>query len=190
MLGPLHQLRSQLIAPAATAAPTRRSTAGRPVRLRGHAGRRNMKAMFFRFAFPVLLFSATSCNSLPKIITVPLSVRQYGESISAEGSWRKSAGTMVEPPVNTWKIACNVRTGECTLDSAEVSNLLGPYTLSLSPGQVYRVTSWKDGVLVAEPTESRTHDVTLRISITDKTVTRIWQGKGQYAEESLIETLK
>src|ERR1039457_3692651 len=96
-----------------------------------------------------------SCNRLPKIITVPLSVRQYGENVSAE-----------------------------------VSDLLGPYTLSLSTGQAYRITSWKNGVLVAEPTESRTHDVTLRISITDKTVTRIWQGKGEFSQESLIETLR
>jgi hypothetical protein len=149
-----------------------------------------MKAMFFRLVIPVLLLAAMSCNRLPKIITVPLSVRQYGENVLAEGSWRKSAGTMVEPPVNTWKISCNIRSSECTLDSAEVSDLLGPYTLSLSTGQAYRITSWKDGVLVAEPTESRTHDVTLRISITDKTVTRIWQGKGEFSQESVIETLR
>jgi hypothetical protein len=68
----------------------------------------------------------------------------------------------------------------------------------------YRIISWEGGVLVAQAGDSsgaafKSHDVTLMISVNDKSVTRTWHGKRMVkigekdvdlSSEWLEETLK
>ncbi len=147
--------------------------------------------MFTRVLCPVVvLLVAASCNGLPRIATAPFSFWQAGDLISAQGSFRKTGGTMTAPEVNIWKITCDFSSGECVTQGAELSHIRGAYVLAPVPEQQYLINSWSGGVLLAQLLRPGTHDVVLRISVPDKTVTRTWQGKGEHSRESLIETLK
>jgi hypothetical protein len=146
---------------------------------------------------------------LLEIGTLPtLNVRRYtigpGAVILAEGSWKKAGGSgMAVPEPNAVRIRCDTNAGECKMDEAQVEDWSGSRYLRLLETEDYHIVSWGDGILVAQALNSygaapEDHDVTLRISVTDKTVTRTWHGKRMkllgknvdLSSEWLEETLK
>ena len=145
--------------------------------------------MKLRSTLLVLTTATAACGigimySRREIHTLKMSVTRAGDLVAAEGSWKKAGGHgMVVPELDTAKIRCDVRAGECKEDAAEVNELVSGYrTLQLLETQEYRITSWDDGTLVARAIDSSGgtptgYDVILRISVKDKTVTRTWHGK-------------
>jgi len=123
-----------------------------------------MNTMRIQLVLAAVIMSTVSCTRTSSFITAPLSVYSSGESISAEGSWRKAAGMRTaNPELNTFRIRCNTRTLECTEDGAWIASVDGTPFLQLLPTIEYRVVSWQDGVLLAEHQHSNS-DCTLRIS--------------------------
>jgi hypothetical protein len=135
-----------------------------------------MNTMRIQLVLAAFIMSAASCNRTSNFVTAPLSVYSSGESISAEGSWRKAAGTRTaNPQPYTVRIRCNTHTLECTEDGAWIASVNGAPFLQLLPTIEYRVVSWHDGVLLAEHEYSNS-DCTLRISLTDKRASRTSRG--------------
>jgi len=122
-----------------------------------------------------------------KISSSPMSVSHYrttGDVVKAEGSWKKVGGhDMITPEPNTARIRCDTYEGQCTMDEAQVGEIApGFRQLQLLETVQYRIISRDGGILVAQAGDSSgaafsSHDVTLRISVDDKSVTRTWHGK-------------
>ena len=135
-----------------------------------------MKTRFLLVA--ALVMSAVSCNRLSSIVTVKKNISQSGESIRAEGSWRKAGGTRwPSPEQNTYKIECNIREMTCTEKGAWVDTApaYGAPFLQLLHEEEYRIVSLQDRILTAQH-EFSNGDATLRISIKDNTAVRTWRG--------------
>lgn len=115
-----------------------------------------------------------------QIHTLGIHVSQFSNTVLVEGCWERVGGQgMIVPQPNTTRIRCDLAEKTCQEDGAEVDELVSGYrTLQLLEPQSYRVTSWKDGILVAEVLQEspKSHDITLRISVKDKAVTRTWHG--------------
>lgn len=125
-------------------------------------------------------------RKLSKIGTPPISVSHYramGDVVNAEGSWKRVGGhDMTTPEPNTVRIRCDTHEGQCTMDEAQVEDWSGFRYLRLVDTVEYRIISWEAGILVAQAVDSsgaafKSHDITLRISVDDKSVTRTWHGK-------------
>jgi len=122
-----------------------------------------------------------------KIRSSPMSVSHYhtvGDVVKVEGSWKKVGGhDMITPEPNTVRIRCDTHEGQCTMDEAQVEGIVsGLRRLQLLETVQYRIISWDGGILVAQAADSSgvaftSHDVTLRISVNDKSVARTWHGK-------------
>lgn len=86
------------------------------------------------------------------------------------------------PEPNTVRSRCDTHEGHCAMDEVHVVEFSSFRHLRLFETAEYRIISWEDGILAAQaPDSSGTaftdHDITLRISVKDKTVTRTWHGK-------------
>jgi hypothetical protein len=69
------------------------------------------------------------------------------------------------------------------MDEAQVMEIVSGFRqLQLLETVEYHIISWEGGILVAQAVDSsgtapKAHDVTLRMSTNDKSVTRTWHGK-------------
>jgi len=122
-----------------------------------------------------------------KIRSFPMSVSHYrtiGDVVKVEGSWKKVGGhDMITPEPNTVRIRCDTHEGQCTMDEEQVWEIISGFRhLQLLETVQYRIISWDGGIMVAQAGDAsgaafKSHDVTLRISVNDKSVSRTWHGK-------------
>lgn len=142
-------------------------------------------------SFAAVAFLGYEASSgLATIGTLPMNVSHYrtpGDVVNANGSWKKVGGNLdaqygelIQWP-NTVQIRCDINAGECKEDGARVTDWSGSRYLILFPVE-YRIISWEDGILLAQQlnssgAETTAYDVTLRISVKDKAVTRTSHGK-------------
>lgn len=133
--------------------------------------------------FPVLTFLMVSCGGQNEVKTISVLVKQHAFAgsnwISAQGRWKKQAGTFSRTPsLNSVQIMCDLGAGVCREVRAVLTSRADedfrPPQFMFALTDDYNVLSFSDGVLRAR-SETDAFDIDLTIWLKEKLVEKNWR---------------